>query len=106
MTQPTPDNTAIILAEMRGENNAQFKALFQFLELMRSDINRVEQISKERVEKLEVHMNNQFIAMDKRLEVLETSDKTQAQQIASGGISGGITALLIEAAMKVFEHAK
>ena len=107
MTEPTNDLSAIMhsLGQMQGESRANHAALFEHLNLIRSDIKRVEDRSQAQVKELAEHVNAQHLTLDKRILILESDNKDQISTIAKhGAISGSISAILIAAAVELVKR--
>lgn len=102
-----PDTATILqsLGELKGEANANFKTLFEHLNLIRQDIHNVERRGQEQVKQLSEHIDQRFIAVEQRITTLEVDNKSQIKEIArNGAISGGITAALISTAVEIFKR--
>lgn len=108
MTQPASDNTAIMLklGEMSGENKALFQSLFNHLDLIRTDINRVEKSTNERIQHLENHTKDRLNSVEGRLKDLEIEDKSHIKQLAANSVSGGLAGGFITAFVEIIKHIK
>lgn len=107
MTQTT-DTSAIMhkLGEMQGKTEAQFQAMFNYFDLVRADISRVEKSTSEKIQQLENHTKDRLNSVELRLKDLENEDKSQLKQLASNSLSGGISGALITGFIEIIKHIK
>jgi hypothetical protein len=80
------------LGMMEGEQRIRHEALTNSLELIRTEMQRIERAAQEQVLRLEQSANNRFTAQEMRIIALEAEDKNIYRQSA---LSGGLSAALI-----------
>ncbi|QSB03435.1 MULTISPECIES: hypothetical protein [unclassified Methylomonas] len=105
MSDPNDTAVAQALGQLTGELRVMHQSLMVQIEVIRKDLHRIEDASKEQMNAMESRLMKHIDTMGGRVAALEAEDKRQAVDIAkSGAVGGAISGLITAAAIELIKR--